>query len=122
MAVVRLGPKRWRAFHADLLRDGTHGGPVATVRVARQPASPRYVRPPWASDRAHDSATASDTTGHWPGHRPPPCWVPAYAPPVPHGRDDRYGTAGTAQKMPRIPQHVVGRGAADHKVHFHATG
>src|ERR1700686_3798504 len=40
MAIIRLGPKRWRAFHAGLLTDGTHGGPVATVRVARQPASP----------------------------------------------------------------------------------
>ena len=94
----------WRSF-GWARSGGVHATPVYSGRNTRRPrrhspscpaaGSPRYVRPPWASGRAHDSATASDTTGHWPGHRPPPCWVPAYAPPVPHGRDDRYGTAGT---------------------------
>ena len=53
------------------------------------------LTPPSASDRALDSATASDTNGHSPAQRPQPGSGPAYTPSVPHERDDHCSNAGT---------------------------
>ncbi len=53
------------------------------------------LTPPSASDRALDSATASDTNGHSPAQHPQAGAGPAYAPSAPHERDDHCSNAGT---------------------------
>jgi hypothetical protein len=98
LPVIRPGPKsvlrfpRWftqgrRKRRLSIRRHFAHLG------VVRQAASRTHLTPPSVSDRARDSAAASDTHRRSPVRRPRP--VPACVPSAPHGRDDRYSNAGT---------------------------
>src|SRR5439155_16113411 len=58
-----------RVHQGGSTRRRSIGRSVATFRVARPRASRTHLTPPSASDSAHDSAAASDTTGNSPARR-----------------------------------------------------